>query len=113
MPTIELTGEVVEITSRPTKTDSIKVTVIDQTTDPKYPEALAVSWVGKSAVHAVGVNEGDVIKVKCRVKSHKWEESWFNDINGYACEVMAAAGQPDLAPADKPGEYGTDDAIHF
>ena len=83
---MELKGQIQKIVSEnygDGKTKSI--VVVDTTTDPKYPEMVAVQFFGKSneALNAANLTAGIKITIQVNVKSKEYNGKYFTEVSGY------------------------------
>lgn len=104
MPKLTIKGEVIAVTKRETTKGDVPIVVVDQTEDPKWAEAIAVEFFGKSAPKTEGVGPGDAVEIRARVTSREHKGRWFTGVNGYDLTVTGRLAETPPASTVQSGQ---------
>lgn len=100
---MEVTGKIKVVNPEQQVSASFKKRELVVTTDEQYPQHILVEFTQDKCDLLSSYNVGEPVKVSINIRGREWvnpqgETKYFNSIQGWRIERVAAAPAPDQAP---------------
>lgn len=100
---MEVTGRIKVINAEQQISASFKKRELVVTTEEQYPQFISINFVQDKCDLLNNYNVGEEVKVAINLRGREWvnpqgETKYFNDIQGWKIEKMAAQAAPGQAP---------------
>lgn len=92
---MEITGKITKITEemKVGKNQTDKQTVIVEELEGKYPNSIAIDFMGDKVMMSRNLHVGDEVNIKYNAKANEYNDKVYNNIRAWSLDVISETKQ--------------------